>query len=51
MLQLAEWAVGPHIARMDSLEGAIESAPERPFDASTGLLVFHFFRANKALAT
>ncbi|QCO19459.1 class I SAM-dependent methyltransferase (plasmid) [Azospirillum brasilense] len=42
MLRLAERTLGPHMGRVELVEGYIDDAPEGPFDAATCLLTLHF---------
>ncbi|AWJ92478.1 class I SAM-dependent methyltransferase (plasmid) [Azospirillum baldaniorum] len=42
MLRLAERTLGPHMDRVELVEGYIDDAPEGPFDAATCLLTLHF---------
>lgn len=42
MLRLAERTVGPHMDRVELIEGYIDDAPAGPFDAATCLLTLHF---------
>jgi tRNA (cmo5U34)-methyltransferase len=42
MLELAEAALGPRMARVDLHHGYIDTAPEGPFDGATCLLTMHF---------
>ncbi|MBK4723045.1 class I SAM-dependent methyltransferase [Azospirillum sp. YIM DDC1] len=45
MLRLAERTLGPHMDRVELVEGYIDDAPEGPFDAATCLLTLHFLAA------
>jgi tRNA (cmo5U34)-methyltransferase len=42
MLELAEAALGPRMARVALHHGYIDTAPEGPFDGATCLLTMHF---------
>lgn len=45
MLRLAARTVGPHLDRVELIEGVIDDAPAGPFDAATCLLTLHFLDA------
>ncbi|CAO3379208.1 class I SAM-dependent methyltransferase [Azospirillum argentinense] len=47
MLRLAERTLGPHMDRVELVEGYIDDAPEGPFDAATCLLTLHFLAASE----
>jgi tRNA (cmo5U34)-methyltransferase len=51
MLALAREAVGEDIGRVTFVEGVIDDAPTRPFDAATCLLTLHFLPAEERLRT
>lgn len=51
MLALAAQTAGPHLDRIELVEGYIDSAPEGPFDAATCLLTFHFIAREQRLET
>jgi tRNA (cmo5U34)-methyltransferase len=49
MLDLARGVLGPHLARVDLLQGYIGDAPPGPFDGATCLLTLHFLRSEERL--
>lgn len=51
MLKLANAMLGPLAARVDLVEGYIDSAPDGPFDGATCLLTLHFLSADERLRT
>ncbi len=51
MLQVARHTVAAHAARVQLLEGYIDSAPAGPYDGATALLTFHFIPREQRLAT
>jgi tRNA (cmo5U34)-methyltransferase len=51
MLRLAERTVGPHMDRVELIEGYIDDAPAGPFDASTCLLTLHFLAEPERVRT
>lgn len=51
MLALAGETVGPHLSRVTLHEGAIEAAPDGPFDGASCILTFHFIAREQRLAT
>ncbi|MGO1003475.1 class I SAM-dependent methyltransferase [Lysobacter sp. CA196] len=49
MLKLASATLGPLAARVELIEGYIDSAPQRPFDGAACLLTLHFLSAEQRL--
>lgn len=49
MLELACDIVGPHMARVDLLQGYIGDTPQGPFDGATCLLTMHFLKTDERL--
>jgi tRNA (cmo5U34)-methyltransferase len=49
MLELAEAALGPRMARVDLHHGYIDTAPDGPFDGATCLLTMHFVAIEERL--
>jgi tRNA (cmo5U34)-methyltransferase len=49
MLELACEILGPHLTRVDLLQGYIDDAPRGPFDGATCLLTLHFLKADERL--
>jgi tRNA (cmo5U34)-methyltransferase len=50
MLELAEAALGPRMARVDLHHGYIDTAPDGPFDGATCLLTMHFVAIEERIA-
>lgn len=51
MLRLARHTAAAHAARVQLVEGYIDSAPDGPYDGATALLTFHFIPREQRSAT